>query len=175
MSFENDANHLRLLSEMDSGSANALRYAYTRLDTIDRKSSELFRAHTSLFAAVLTAFSITRPHWDVHHLTIGATLMGALMVMLIVITIIITYVHMSISRLRFYRMPRAGTLLRPNRVDLKLKDAVFDRYVEAISRTTCDREESLSSLHGFFWAALLLELLIVLGIVGLSWSVPQGG
>jgi hypothetical protein len=167
-----DLNHLLLNCSLSSELGTGLRYAYSRLDTIDRKASELFRSFSWIFGLLggLTALGGSAFAWDQP----GAP--GPLQViemccflLLLPVLIGITAIHKSISGLHYYRID-ADVLDSTARIaasapKLTAQEPCIAEYLAAMSRTTVRREGQLAimdRLHtvGLVVAAVLLFCLI---------------
>jgi hypothetical protein len=105
-----DLNHLLLSCRMSSELASGVRYAYTRLDIIDRKASENFRSYGVIFALLVGLRSLMN-HTQLYNkngeMNSLPLFIYLVLLVLAVIAVSMALQHKEISSLDFYRIERA--------------------------------------------------------------------
>jgi hypothetical protein len=165
---EDDLNHLYLSCRMSSELGAGLRYAYSRLDIIDRKASETFRSYTFIFGLlvgirVIGGIPLLSPQGEYYLLS---ALIYGNFIALAGIAIWMAIEHKAISSLRFYRIPvaccDASTLPDIPATPVSLTSAcatALQNYLKEISTVTMDRERRLQVLGRLYSLGLALSLI----------------
>lgn len=165
---DDDLNHLYLSCRMTSEMGSGLRYAYSRLDIIDRKASETFRSYTFIFGLLvgLKFFGGVPLVSAAGVLNTLSLWIYAAFACLAVIAVLMAIGHKQISSLRFHRIDAAA--LDASRISAT--DAAIGlasptaapallAYLDEISTVTIDREKRLRYLGRLYSFGLVLSLL----------------
>jgi hypothetical protein len=164
---DDDLNHLLLSCRLSGEMSAGLRYAYSRLDTIDKKSSEIFRSYTILFGFLVSAHVIGgRPHILANGpISLGIFLSFLVFVALAAIAIDMAWQHRNISSLNFYRIgisacdASALQSTMPLKLDSPEVKQAFASYLTEISAVTVDREDRLRRMGGAYYVGMILLLI----------------
>jgi hypothetical protein len=150
-------------SELGAG----LRYAYSRLDIIDRKASETFRAYTFIFGLlvgirVIGGLPLLDSSGGFNALPLLIYLNFALLAL---IAVCMAIQHKSTSSLRFHRINSAdcdaSTLPDTPALSLTSSTAApaLRKYLDEISTVTVDRERRLQVVGRLYSVGLVLALI----------------
>ena len=185
-----DLNHLLLSCRLRGDLSAGIRYAYARLDTIDRKSSELFRSFTFITGGLVALCSLmTRQSLhdrlaplrsdsgDPERLSLVAAAFLASMAFALVAGLILLRINVRISSLSYHRVGEArlpyarvaASLGSDGVIALDGQDAAveaaFRCYLSEVSQVTVARERQLASAVAWYqrglWSALVCLICIL--------------
>lgn len=190
-----DLTHLLLSCRLRSDLSSGLRYAYARLDTIDRKSSELFRSFTFITGGLIALCSLMSRH-DLHvrmaafgsdagdpsGRSVPVVLLFLGMAFIAISAWRLLRTNVDISRLSYHRIAEAK--LSPDAAVAACRsdgvmlgkdagvDAVFTAYLAEITCVTVAREQRLRSAAVWYEAGVICAAVCVACILFIALTDP---
>lgn len=177
-SEDDDINHLLLNCQLSSELGTGLRYAYSRLDIIDRKAAELFRSFTWAFGLLgaLTALGSgvlhPRSPGRLHVLQIVIVIC---LVVLVPLVIGITLIHKSITNLHYYRISKSvldADAVAAGGVRLTATVPAMRNYIDRISSVTVEREYDLSIMARLHSIGMGVCFALLMCLIAFAYQSP---